>query len=300
MIPYHFPILPKSPARFSIVLSGGVARGAAHLGVWRALSEAQLVPERVVGVSIGALIGAYLCKEGSRSEALAVLRDLVAQALQNHKPKKGNLWDAWRLISFERRRAFIEEALGLRGLTFSELPLPLYITATRLLPPGRVVFGDHPTDSVAEAILASTAVPSHPPVRVGDHYYLDGGMSGNLPVMEAVERGGRIILAVNLGPPIRRVSGPVGGVLWRLCRDVSRLPSLWELHRSKVRGANVFQVSSAAIEVHGPFAFDRLDSFEEAGYKATQCVLPALHEALGRLGEDDTSTALPQGGEGGS
>ncbi len=258
------------------------------------------MPERVVGVSIGAMIGAYLCKEGSRPEALAVFRDLVAQALQNDNPKRGNLWDAWRLISLERRRAFIEEELGLRGLTFSDLPLPLYITATRLLPPGRVVFGDQPTDAVAAAILASTAVPSHPPVRVGDHYYLDGGMSGNLPVMEAVERGGQIILAVHLGPPIRRPSGPARGVLWRLCRDVSRLPSRWELHRSKVRGANVFLVSSAAIDSHGLFAFDRLDTIEEAGYKATQRVLPALHEALGRLGEDDTSTARPQGGDGGS
>ncbi len=288
----HFPPMLKSPNRFSVVLSGGLARGAAHLGVWRALSEGQLVPERVVGVSIGAMIGAYLCKERSRGEALGILRELVAQALHNEtKVKEGNFWDTWRLISLERRRAFIEEALGLRGLTFSQLPLPLYITATRLVPPGRVVFGDQPTDSVVEAILASTAVPSHPPVRVGKHYYLDGGISGNLPVKEAVERGGRVVLAVNLGPPMRRVSGPLGDTLWRFYRTVSRLPSLWEVHRCKARGAKVFQVSSAAIESHGIFAFDRLDTIEEAGYKATQRVLPALRKALGRLDEDHSSTA---------
>ncbi|MFQ5801507.1 MAG: patatin-like phospholipase family protein [Candidatus Methylomirabilales bacterium] len=289
---HHVPALIKSPSRFSVVLSGGLARGAAHLGVWRALSEGQLVPERVVGVSIGAMVGAYLCKEGSRGEALGILKELVAQALQNEtKVKEGNLWDTWRLISLARRRAFIEEALGLRGLTFSQLPLPLYITATRLLPPGRVVFGDQPTDSVVEAILASTAVPSHPPVRVGDHYYLDGGMSGNLPVKEAVERGGRVILAVNLGPPMRRTSGPLGDVLWRFCQNVSRLPSLWEVQRCKAQGATVFQVSSSAIESYGMFAFDRLDTIEEAGYKATQRVLPALHKALVRLGEEHTSSA---------
>lgn len=298
MNPNHFPTLPKSPSRFSMVLSGGLARGAAHLGAWRALSEGDLVPERVVGVSIGAIIGAYLCKEGSSGKALGTFRELVAQALHNEtKAKNGNLWDTWRLISLERRRAFIEETLGLGDLTFSQLPLPLYITATRLLPPARVVFGDQPTDPVVEAILASSALPSHPPVRVGDQLYWDGGMSGNLPVKEAMERGGRVILAVNLGPPMRRGSGPLGEVLWRVCREVSRLPSLWEVQRCRARGATVFQVSSAAIESHGIFAFDRLDTIEEAGYKATQRVLPFLRKALGRLGEEDKSTATPEGGE---
>lgn len=255
------------------------------------------MPERVVGVSIGAIIGAYLCKEGSSREALEIFRELVAQALQNHtKAKNGNLWNTWRLISLERRRAFIEETLGLRGLTFRELPLPLYTTATRLLPPGRVVFGDQPTNPIAEAILASSALPSHPPVRVGDQLYWDGGMSGNLPVQEAMARGGRVILAVNLGPPLRHGSGPLGKVLWRLYRDVSRFPSLREVERCRAGGASVLQVSSTAIESHGIFTFDGLDSVEEAGYKATQCVLPALREALGNLGEEDTSTATPQGG----
>jgi NTE family protein len=240
------------------------------------------------------MLGAYLCKEGSSGESLGILRELVAQALQNEtKAKKGNLWDTWRLISVERRRAFIEEVLGLRGLTFGALPLPLYVTATRLLPPGRVVFGDQPTDSVVEAILASTAVPSHPPIRVGDHYYLDGGMSGNLPVKEAVERGAQVVLAVNLGSPIRRGSGLLGEALWRLCRDVTRLPALWEVRRCTARGAAVFQVSSAAIESHGLFDFASLDTLEEAGYKATQRVLPALREALGRLGELGTYTSSP-------
>lgn len=292
----HFPTLPKSPSPFSVVLSGGLARGAAHLGVWRALSEGDLVPERVVGVSIGAIIGAYLCKEGSSREALGIFRELVAQALQNEsKAKNGNLWDTWRLISLERRRVFIEEALGLRALTFGDLPLPLYITATRLVPPRRVVFGDQPTDPVVEAVLASSALPSHPPVRVGDQYYWDGGMSGNLPVKEAMNRGGRVILAVNLGPPMRRGSGPLGDAVWRLCRDVSRLPSFWEVQRCRAGGARVFQVSSAAIESHGIFTFNRLDTIEEAGYKATQRILPALREALGHLA--DTSTEAPQGGK---
>lgn len=284
------PVLHKAPTRFSLILAGGLARGAAHLGAWRALSEAQLLPERVVGVSIGAIIGAWLCKEGATREGLAHLRR-VARALQSELTAHGrNLWDTWRLISLEQRRSLIEETLGMRGLTFRELPLPLYVAATRLLPPGRVIFGDHPTESVAEAILASTAVPSHPPVRVGNSLYLDGGLSGNLPVMEAVKRGARVVLAVDLGPPLRGGRGKRGGFLRSLCQGMFRFTTLREMQSSRAQGVTVLQVRSTEIESHGLFAFERLDMLEGEGYKATVCVLPALRQALRSLGDQSTTS----------
>lgn len=279
------PLLHSSPARFSLILAGGLARGAAHLGAWRALTEAQLVPERVVGVSIGAIIGAWFCRAGGSGEALAHFRDLARTVQNRLSLNKGrNFLDDWRLISLEQRRSFIEGTLGLTSMTFGELPLPLYVAATRLFPPGRVVFGDHPADSVAGAVLASTAVPSHPPVRIGDSYYFDGGLSGNLPILEAVKRGGQVILAVNLGPPVRRGKGKVGEAFWRFCQGMYHFSSTREIESSRARGATVIQVSSAEIESHGVFDFEKLDMIEEGGYKATQCVLPALRQALGRLG----------------
>ena len=282
------PVLKKSPRRFSLILAGGLARGAAHLGAWRALSEAELLPERVVGVSIGAIIGGWLCKEGGTREALVELRGVVAHALQNKVAAKGMyFWDTWRLISLEQRRAFVEGRLGLRGFNFRDLPLPLYVAATRVVPPGRVVFGDHPTGSVTEAILASTAVVSHPPVRVGNSYYVDGGLSGNLPVTEAVKRGGRVILAVDLGPAPWRRGGKVGEAMGRLCRGMHRLTAHREIEYSRAQGVTVLQVRSPEIESHGVFAFERLDMIEEEGYKATHRVLPALQRALSHLGDGD-------------
>lgn len=268
------------------------------MGVWRALSEAQLVPERVVGVSIGAIIGGWFCKEGGTAAALAHLSNLARTMHGDLSAKGKHLLDAWRLISYDERRRFIEDMLELKGVTFNQLRLPLYVAATRLVPPGRVVFGDHPTESVAEAILASTAVPTHPPVRVGNAYYLDGGLSGNLPVSEAVKRGGRVIVAVNLGPPLRRGQGKVGEVVWRVCRDMYRLSSLREIECSEAQGATVVHVTSAEIESHGVFAFEALDMIEEEGYKATQCALPALQQALGRRGDEVPSSSELGGGTG--
>ncbi|MEE9123096.1 MAG: patatin-like phospholipase family protein [candidate division NC10 bacterium] len=295
--------LPKPSSRFSLILAGGLARGAAHLGAWRALSDAQLVPERVVGVSIGAIVGAWLCKEGCTEETSARLRYLARSVHKDLSANKRNIksfWELRHLMSFGQRRSFVEEKLGMKGLTFGELPLPLYVAATRLIPPGRVVFGDDPDGSVAEAILASTAVPSHLPVRAGHSYYLDGGLSGNLPVSEAAKRGARVVLAVSLGSPVRDGRGKARKVLWRVCRDIYRLSTLREIEGSRARGITVLQVSSPEIESHGLFSFEKLDMIEEHGYKATQCVLPALLQALGRPGGNEPSTSELQGGTGGS
>lgn len=282
--------------RFALILAGGLARGAAHLGVWRALLHARLIPERVVGVSIGAIIGAWLCKEGHTEETVIRLRDLARTVHKGLSANRANLrdfWGAWRLISLAQRRSFIEETLAMKGLMFHELSVPLNIAATRLLPPGRVVFGDDLNQSVTEAILASTAFPSHPPVRVANAYYWDGGLTGNLPVSEAVKRGSRVILVVNLGPPFRRGRGKGREVLWRVCQDMYRVSSLREIAGARAQGATVLEVSSAGIESHGLFSFERLDMIEEEGYKATRRVLPALQHAFEPI-------SGPQGGTGGS
>lgn len=297
------PLLPTPTRRFALILAGGLARGAAHLGVWRALSHAGLVPERVVGVSIGAMVGAWLCREGANGEASTNLRDLARTVHKDFSANKRNIkdfWQAWRLLSLGQRRSFVEDTLGMKDLTFRELPIPLYVSATRLIPPGRVVFGDDPEHSVPEAILASTAVPSHLPVRVGNAYYLDGGLSGNLPVSEAVKRGSRVILVVNLGPPFRRGRGRTREAIWRICQDLYWLSSLREVESSMAQGVTVFQVTSPAIESHGLFSFEGLDIVEEEGYKATQCILPALRQTLGRTEGTVPPTSQFRGGRGGS
>ncbi len=295
-------LLPTPPNQFALVLAGGVARGAAHLGVWRALSQAQLVPERVVGVSIGAIVGGWLCKEGLTEESAIRLRDLARTVHKDVSANMGNLrdfWATWRLISFGQRRSFLEQTLGMKDVTFGEMSVPLYVAATRLIPPGRVVFGDDLDEPVIAAILASSAVPSHLPVRVGRAYYVDGGLTGNLPVSEAVKRGSRVVVAVNLGPPFTRRPGRTREALWRACQDIYRLSSLREVERSKAQGTTVIQITSEGIESHGLFSFQGLDMVEEEGYKATQRIIPALRHALGRLGGTDPSTSMVQGGTGG-
>ncbi|MFN3477597.1 MAG: patatin-like phospholipase family protein [Candidatus Methylomirabilales bacterium] len=168
---------------FAVILGGGAARGAAHIGVLRALTEAGLQPDLIVGVSVGAIVGAAYCREADPQKALDRL-SLLAQRLQGETarlPPFQRFQRALQLLSYENRRRILEEDLALRGLFFSHLHTPFLVTATRLFPLRREVLGTSQEESVVEAVLASSALPSHFPIRVDGRFYVDGGLTGDPP-----------------------------------------------------------------------------------------------------------------------
>lgn len=192
--------LKEGRGRIALVLGGGAARGAAHLGVLRALEETPWEPDIVVGTSVGALVGAVYCREGSPGQAYNRLRQI---ALRIQSELEGlqtlqRLIRITKLFSKESRLLLLEDELGLKGLSFGQLQRPLYVTAARLPSLCRQVFGHDSRASVVEAVMASTALPSRGPYRVGSALYLDGAMAGNLPALVALEQGASCIG----GPPI--------------------------------------------------------------------------------------------------
>ena len=267
--------------QFAVVLGGGAARGAAHIGVLRALAEADLQPDLVVGVSVGAIVGAAYCREVDPQKAVARL-SLLAQRLQGEMaglPPFKRFQRALQILSYRNRRAVLEKDLALRGLSFSHLCTPFLVTATRLLPFGREVLGTSQEKSVVEAVLASSALPSHLPIRADGRLYLDGGLTGNLPTLVAARAGAKIILAVNLGFIFKR-------------RDLlfpwTWMDRLWEVQMrremevSRRMGAFVVELFSPEVEAESVLAFERLDKLEELGYKACLNLVPALTGAIER------------------
>lgn len=257
-----------SRPRWALVLSGGAARGAAHLGVLGALAEAALAPDLVVGVSIGAIVGAAYCQSGPA--ALPRLR-AVARAIA----PEGRL-----LLSTARRRALLEEDLGLRGARFESLPLPLRVTATALPTFRRTVFGESPAPPLVDAVLASSALPFHTPVRLGGTPYYDGALAGNLPALVALRTGYRILLSVVLGVVFRREEGWRRFLPWKAIDAAGWASMRREIRTCRAAGATVLEVYSPAVEAESAFAFECLDKFEEEGYKAASRVIPSLRSVL--------------------
>jgi len=257
-----------SRRRWALVLGGGGARGAAYLGVLAALGEAGLTPDLVVGVSIGAIAGAVYCQAGSA--ALPRLR-AVARAVAP---------EGRRLLGTARRRALLEEDLGLRGAAFEALPIPLRVTATALPTLRRVVLGDPPAPPLVEAVLASSALPLHSPIDLSGIRHYDGGLAGNLPALVALQRGCQVLFCVPLGVIFRREVG------WRRFLPWKAVDAFgWAMMRRGVRtcraaGATILEAYSPAIEAESVFAFGSLDKFEEEGYKAALLVVPSLQTLL--------------------
>lgn len=210
---------------FVLVLGGGGARGFAHIGALRALEEAGLRPSAIVGVSVGALVGAMYARnpdaQALEEEALRLLESESFRALGLPEVENGDATsEGWmaRLSLASRKLALYTRLATARAVAdrdalialvracvgdarFADLAIPLHVVAVEF-PSGeaRALCRKHTAD-VALAVAASMALPGvFDPVEIHGVRYLDGGLAGDLPVDHAREVArGRPVVAVNVG-----------------------------------------------------------------------------------------------------
>lgn len=209
----------------SLVLSGGGARGLAHVGVLLALEEEGVPIGSVAGTSMGALVGGLYACGWSAIQIDSIARSIDWDLLFSATPRReltslpqrlGEEGDILTLsmrglspilpsgaYSTLRVSALLVSLTGFRqvstGPEFDSLPIPLRIVSFDLEGTGRVV---HSRGNLARAMLASMAIPSaFPAVRIGDSLLVDGGVIDNLPVDIARETWGLPVLAVDVSSP---------------------------------------------------------------------------------------------------
>jgi NTE family protein len=171
------------------VLSGGGARGFAHLGVAKALQEKNIYPSAISGTSAGAIAGAFL--------ANGYTPDEISEILVVKLTRKMIGWNSFRLglMSFRRIGEYIEK--NLRYKTFEELPIPLFITATSFVDGRQKIFK---RGSIIDALTASCAIPAiFPAFEISNVPYVDGALANNLPV-EPFHRHKKEIIAIHVNP----------------------------------------------------------------------------------------------------
>jgi NTE family protein len=233
----HTTSQPADRPRVALVLSGGGARGLAHIGVLRALRELRVPVDIVVGTSMGSVIGGAYAAGRSVEELEAVARsiawtDVLADRLPRDRltqrrreedldvPSRlvfGLSRDGLTLPPAAAGNAALEVALarllppGLIDRPVNALALPFRAVATDLLTGERVELTDAP---VLMALRASLSVPGvFTPVRLGERLLVDGGLVSNLPVDVARRLGAEVVIAVNLGTslaPASELSSSVG------------------------------------------------------------------------------------------
>lgn len=214
--------------RVCLVLSGGGARGAAHVGVLKVLETLRVPVDCIAGTSMGAIVGAAYASGMSVEELEREVRALTTdelfadespraerpmqRKLDDERPYIGpefgiGLKDGLRLpkgaVSGTALEAVLRRLVRTRELSsFDQLPIPFRAVATDIATGGMVVFAE---GDLATAVRASMSVPGvMAPVERQGQLLADGGLVRNLPVDVARAMGAQAVIAVNLGTPLMR------------------------------------------------------------------------------------------------
>jgi NTE family protein len=183
-----------------MVLSGGGAKTAAHLGANRAVREAGFEPAWYVATSMGAVVAAGLASGVGNDELLERITQLSARSIVRDPlaPVAGLFLRS--LLKPGPLRRLIEELVPARR--FSDLSVPLTVTAVDLDTGELALFGaGAQVAPLVDVLCASCALPVYyPPVLLGGRRYGDGGLRGVVPLEPAAELDVEMVLAVDVGP----------------------------------------------------------------------------------------------------
>jgi NTE family protein len=158
-------------SKIGIVLSGGGARGVAHLGILKALEEFGIVPTHISGTSAGAITGAFYAAGYSIPEIVSIL-------------KKGQIFNFSNIL-IKRQGLFAMK--GFHDIykeyfptdSFEDLNIPLYVAATDILKGESVYFS---SGNLSQSLMASSCIPMlFQPVNYKNTLFVDGGVLNNFP-----------------------------------------------------------------------------------------------------------------------
>lgn len=215
--------------KIGLVLGGGGARGAAHVGVLKVLEENRVPVDFVIGTSMGSIVGGLYASGRSPAEIEQVFHEINWLDLFSDWPTQD--WLSFRHKKDLERFIDIEFGLGFKkGLRmprgfiagqklgfelrkhtvatagvsdFDKLALP-YRAVSADINTGEVVV--HSKGNIAEAIRASMSLPGvFPPVELDGRILIDGGIVNNVPVDVADAMGADMIIAIDVGTPLGTV-----------------------------------------------------------------------------------------------
>jgi NTE family protein len=271
----------------AFVLGGGGVLGAVEVGMLRALFEAGVSPELVLGTSVGALNGALVARDPTITvvDRLTELWGGVAEsggagfADKALPAVKRAVLSGTHVYSGNAMRQRLEEELG--DITFEDLACRFQVCAASI-----ERAAEHWFDSgrVVDAVVASAAVPGLlPPAKVGDEHFLDGGIVNSIPLARAVQLGADRVFVLQVGridrplkPPrkpweVARVSFEIAR-RHRFVRELAELPEHVECHVLPARGTSERDDTIRAARDFGSVQ-RRIDETYDAGVAYLKTVL---------------------------
>lgn len=299
---------PSSPAeqrpKVALVLSGGGARGGAHIGVLRVLEREGVPIDMIVGVSYGALVGGLYAAGYSVDDLQRVILETDWWEITSDNPDR-------RLSNMNRKPMADRQMLALRleelklklpygifagqkihqflnqltlGATykarndFDQLPTPFRAIATDILSGEQVVMAN---GSLGAAIRASISVPGvFAPLSRERTHLVDGGIVNNLPVDVALDAGADLVIAVDCATPLRTLKEEIQDIIDVIDQAVS-----FRIEERKIENRKRSHVLIAPkLENFDGGDFNRSYTLIPVGETAAEEQMDAIREALRALG----------------
>jgi NTE family protein len=273
MHPINKDNVHTSKPMVALVLSGGSARGFAHIGVIKVLEEIGLTPDLIVGVSAGSMVGVAYASGMSAQQLMDASAKLDATLMTDiTMPNLGQPIFRGELgfIRGERLQAFINQLVANRPL--QALPQKVAVIATDLQSGKPVAFTQGNTGL---AVRASSAVPGVfvPPLILG-RLYVDGQVSSPVPVAMARMLGATTVIAVDATfPPEQSDISNTSSVLFQSFTIATQRIKDQELEQATL-------VIRPNIRASVQLGFEDRACIIAAGEKAARDALFELHKIL--------------------
>ena len=258
--------------RVVCVLSGGSAKGVAHVGAIRALADWELQPAHFVGTSIGAVVAASFASGLPYEEVLRRITTLTRRDFAALSPRALLGPFASHLFQSGVWREAVEMLVPARG--FDDLQTPLTVTAVDAQSGDLVLFGAGGRSRVplVDALCASCALPLYfPPVRIGDRQYLDGGVRAVFPLDVAAQFDPDLVFGVNVGPTLSGANGTSPGLIGahrRAMRIMMAAQAEEVITRWTRERRDTLVLAQPVLGGRTTFAVEGVVGYVESGYRA--------------------------------
>lgn len=254
------------PIRIGICLSGGGAKGIAHIGVLKALREVGIYPDVVAGASAGSVVGALYAAGKTPEEMIDFVRD-------------GSLFKIYKIILPSdgfTKLTYLKEKLqqAIPEDSFEKLKRPLFVSVTNLITGESEIFSQGP---LFDVIVASSSIPLvFSPVEINGQLYVDGGLLANFPVAPLLSRSD-VVLGVNLMPQEPVSEKTVQNIIGIATRCFSL--SVWANTQPQLSRCHVL-ITPPHIDQYHVFQFNRYKELVELGYEAALDKMPEIIDAI--------------------
>lgn len=259
-------LFDSSAARPSlgIALGGGAVKGAVHIGVLKALQEAELPVDFISGTSIGAMVGTLYAFGKEPEEIADLAKDMNWLDITSYTFSK------FGILSNKAIRKIMIKEIG--DVNLEDSPIPLAIIAADVSTGDRVVFKK---GSAADAVMASTCIPGvFVPVQLDGRLLVDGGIVEQVPISSLRNMGADYILGIDLSgaQKLQKPKGIIDVILNSIEIAVR--------HQAMLHTEDADAVISLDVRQHGRPGEANVTRLVEEGYKAARENLERIRTGL--------------------